>query len=275
MTRQEYELLPQINQSKLSTLRKKGIEFINSRDDSSGFKLGNLFDKLIAGKECYYRIGKAPSQDSKLFGLAGSLDEVVAELSRLDYGGTRGFSLATIRNKASDYEDYFIANAQGIPTISLAEESDLLAALDHTKKLKLYYSDGNFCQYFITDEKKAELDLVKIFDHVIHIVDFKWTSFPPTMFQYSIWKYDYQFQAAFYVDLVKEFYPDHQIEFYFIAANGFGAVPFKLSQESYELGKSQYQEMLELYNWHVKNNVFTNKELYEQGYIETSVQGIH
>lgn len=91
---------------------------------------------------------------------------------------------------------------------------------------------------------KILVDHIKVFDHDVYLVDVKSCQDASlSKFQRDVWNFGYDIQAAFYVDVAKFVYPDHNIHFVWAATEKSDTHWFafyEMSQKTYLEGKKKY-----------------------------------
>lgn len=102
---------------------------------------------------------------------------------------------------------------------------------------------------------------------IITPFDIKTTSDYTTNFHKSFKRFKYYYQSVIYTELLKQNYPDYQIDtFKFLVESvKYPGLPlvYSLNEESNEMALNKVQESFDLLEWHIENNVWDMpKEIY-------------
>ena len=131
----------------------------------------------------------------------------------------------------------------------------------------------------IAKGKYMDLPSVGIFDRLIidhegkkiTLVDLKTTSSSAYMFRDSYAKYNYDRQMAFYYDLIKNNWPDYDVEVYIVAiqttyvTHSTDCVVYGIDEVEVMKGRSKYIPLIDTVSWHMRNDIWD----YPQSYYES------
>lgn len=314
-----YKTDPSINQSLLKKILIHPGLFLNKKSlESQGLTLGSLVDCLILTPEKYHSkfklienlqitdilkdIWKLYREEIKLFRPDKNdeidlkiLDEVAL---KLNYRVTQNNVRIPKILETIDYYKFLveIENSEDLIFITpeIKQKADLvvesLLSNLFTRNIIKAFTDTDVPIYFQIEgynkRFKALLDAL-IIDHenrTIEPWDLKTTSDSTSNFRKAIYKYRYDFQAAFYTEALKYQYPNYEIlPFKFLVeSTEYPGSPliYKMSDYALSIGKfggpiegkhySGFLEAIDLLIWHTNNDVWNYTKIeYENNGIIT------